>query len=118
MGTRKIESLFIVLIALWILEKLFMSLTPFWIHQVVQGQEAESRITFFRVLGSTLGLMMNMFKSIACGIWLQFEARKEKRSPWLWCLAGLAFQVPALIAFLATLILRNTQLPQIEPREE
>jgi len=104
---KKFEKLAVVLIILWGIYFVLSALTPFLIRQMVQNEGASSSIQAARVITLSVTMLIKSLSAIACGIWLYLEAKQEKRSTWLWCLAGLAFQIPAVIAFVAFLILKE-----------
>jgi hypothetical protein len=100
---KKFEKLAVVLIILWGLNVVLTALTPIWVFQLMDSSSLKTA----RLIALSLSTLIKCLSAVACGVWLYLEAKRESRSTWLWCLAGLAFQIPAVIAFVAFIILKE-----------
>ena len=85
-------------------------------HFILQNDNVSSLTNLSRWVASTT-LLVSTLRSVACGVFLHLEAKRENRFLWIWTLAGLAFQIPAVIAFFAYVILDEVAKYPVQAEE-
>jgi len=101
---RNIEKIAIVLIVLW-----FLALAPTPLITVIMAQIYGAEQISQMNLGLKTIIMVSSFVgvlvNIGVAVWLYIQAKKDKNSPWVWCLFSLVFGIiAAVLYFLMQLI--------------
>ena len=101
---KRLETLTIILIILWLIGAVVSTLTPIVTKSMLaQGGDMSPMLA---ALSSAM-ILTGFMPAAVCGVWLFFESKRENYSPWVWCFAGLIFNKWAVIIFFAYIILRE-----------
>ena len=111
---KKLEKFAIVLIVLWILQAIAAGATPFWIRHMLEAKNVTAGMGQLKILTGFFALIIGLGTSVACGIWLFLEAKRESRPRWLWCLAGLNLKINAVILFFVWLAFQEIRQMRIK----
>jgi len=104
---KKLEKIAIVLIVLWVFKLIVAVATPFFIRHMIAAACPTDKLDMLKILAGAFALMWGWGTSVACGIWLFLEAKRESRPRWLWCLAGLTLNINAVILFFVWLAFQD-----------
>lgn len=95
---KKIEAVAVVLIGLWVL-----TLFPNPIFSFVAARMyAIDELVTLRWTQVVMLLARNIVSMLVClgvAVWLFIQAKRDKASPWVWCLFGFTFGISAAILY-------------------
>ena len=104
---KRLEKLAVALIILWIVQWTVGSLMPNGINRIIHDNNSTESLKSAQLALMGVYVFVTSIPNIICGIWLYLEAKREKQSKWIWCATGFIFRIPAVMIFLAYVILKE-----------
>ena len=106
---KKIERVALVMIVLWFITLVSNPLIPmltvrlYGPREYADMQLSMSTIMFVRLAFSSLVQM-------GVGVWLFIQAKRDEKTPWIWCLFGLTFGIVAAVLYFLIQIVEDMKI--------
>lgn len=112
MTMKSIDRAALILIILYLISEFSTPIIRRWtlVNPVLRT------LPFYEACFTVITALLSLTLSIGIGIWLIREARRDGRSPWIWFLFGLAFNLLAVIVYLLLPIYEQRKKINSEPR--
>jgi hypothetical protein len=108
---KRIEKLLVVLALGFIVERTSMPvaarLLSWW---AALGHHTDATVTSAAHVTQYILMILAALTAVVFAVWLFLEARREKLTPWVWCLFGFAFKLDALILFYLYVVCLDARL--------
>ena len=92
---KRIEKVIAILALLYIVQSVNVP-SLMW---MLAGADTKESLAHAAHIAGFVSAAMKGLIGIVCAIWLFMEAKREKLTPWVWCIFGCACRVEALVIF-------------------
>ena len=114
---KRFERFAIVLMVLWILTLIPNPVITIILERISTPQEF-GQLTMIQVLLNSVRAILAVLVHIAIGVWLFVQAKRDKLSPWVWCLFGCLFGITVIVLYYVMQLVEEMKLKRKsgEPR--